>query len=45
MRIWSMKLNFLAENKMQNEIEQLFLKCKHRKKIHEHEKQQNDWTT
>ena len=32
----------LAENKMKNEIQQLFLKCKHGNNIHEHRKQHND---
>ena len=31
----------LAENKMKNETEQLLLKYKHRKNIHEHGKLQN----
>ena len=31
----------LAENKIKNEIEQLLLKYKHEKDIHEHGKQQN----
>ena len=45
-----MKLKFimkssesLAENK--NEIEQLLLKYKHENNIHDHRKQQNEWTT
>ena len=32
----------LAENKIKNEIEQLFLKYKHGSNIHEHGKQQNE---
>ena len=35
---------FLPENK-KNEIEQLLLKYKHGKNIHEHRKHQNEWTT
>ena len=35
----------LAENKIKNEIEQLLLKYKHGNDIHEHRKQQNEWTT
>ena len=34
---------FLAENKIKNEIEQL--NNKHGNNIHEHGKQQNKWTT
>ena len=34
----------LAENKKKNEIEQLLLKYKHANNIHEHGKQQNEWT-
>ena len=33
---------FLAKNKLKNEIDQLLLKCNHGKNIHEHEKQQNE---
>ena len=33
----------LAENKIKNEIEQLL--PKHGNNIHEHQKQQNEWTT
>ena len=36
---------YLAENKIKNETEQLLLKCKHGNNIHEHRKQQNEWTT
>ena len=32
----------LAENKIKNEIEQLFLKYKHGNNIHEHGKNQNE---
>ena len=32
----------LAENKMKNEIEKLFLKYNHGNKIHEHRKQQTE---
>ena len=35
----------LAENKIRNKIEQLLLKYKHGSNIHEHRKQQNEWTT
>ena len=35
----------LAENKIKNKIEQLLLKYKHGNNIHEHGKQQNEWTT
>ena len=35
----------LAENKIKNKIEQLLLKYKHWNDIHEHRKQQNEWTT
>ena len=34
-----------AENKIINEIEQLLLKYKHGKNIHEHRKQQKGWAT
>ena len=33
---------FLAKNKLKNEIDQLLLKYNHGKNIHEHEKQQNE---
>ena len=36
---------FLVENKIKNEIEQLLSKYKHDNNIHEHRKQQNEWTT
>ena len=32
----------LAENKIKNEIDQLLLKYKHRKNIHEHRKEENE---
>ena len=32
----------LAENKIKNEIDQLLLKYKHRKNIHEHTKEENE---
>ena len=32
----------LAENKIKNEIEQLFFKCKYGNDIHKHRKQQNE---
>ena len=32
----------LPENKIKNEIEQLFFKCKHENDIHKHRKQQNE---
>ena len=35
----------LAENDIKIEIEQLLLKYKHGNDIHEHGKQQNEWTT
>ena len=35
----------LAENKTKNENEQLLLKYRHGNNIHEHQKQQNEWTT
>ena len=35
----------LAENKTKNENEQLLLKYRHGNNIHEHRKQQNEWTT
>ena len=35
----------LPENKIKNKIEQLLSRYKHRNYIHEHEKQQNEWTT
>ena len=35
----------LAENKIKNDIEQLLSKYKHEYNIHEHRKQQNEWTT
>ena len=35
----------LAENKIQNEIEKLFLKYKHGDNIHECRNQQNKWAT
>ena len=35
----------LAENKIKNKIEQLFLKYKHGNDIHEHGKQQSEWIT
>ena len=35
----------LAENNIKIEIEQLLLKDKHGNDIHEHGKQQNEWTT
>ena len=35
----------LAENKIKNETEKLLLKYKHGNNIHEHGKQQNEWTT
>ena len=35
----------LPENKIKNKIEQLLSRCKHQNYIHEHEKQQNEWTT
>ena len=35
----------LAENKLKSKIEQLLLKYKHGNNIHDHEKQQNGWTT
>ena len=35
----------LAEIIIRNEVEQLWLKCKHGNYIHEHGKQQNEWTT
>ena len=34
----------LSENKIKNEIEQLFLKYKYENNIHEHGKEQNGWT-
>ena len=33
---------YLAENKIKNQIEQLLLKYKHGNNIHEHRKQQNE---
>ena len=40
------KINeYLAENKIKNEIEQILLKYKHGHNIHEHGKQQSEWTT
>ena len=33
---------YLAENKIKNDIEQLLLKYKHDNNIHEHGKQQNE---
>ena len=36
---------YLAENKIKNETEQLLLKCKHGNNIHEHRKQQNEWAS
>ena len=35
----------LVENKITSETEQLLLKHKHGNNIHEHGKQQNEWTT
>ena len=35
----------LAENKIKNDIEQLLLKYEPENNIHEHRKQQNEWTT
>ena len=35
----------LPENKIKNKIEQLLSRYKHWNYIHEHEKQQNEWTT
>ena len=35
----------LPENKTKNKIQQILLKYKHGNDIHEHEKQQNEWTT
>ena len=35
----------LAEKKIENETEQLLLKCKHGNNIHVHRKQQNEWAT
>ena len=35
----------LAEKKIENEIEQLLLKYKPGNNIHEHGKQQSEWTT
>ena len=35
----------LAESNIKIEIEQLLLKYKHGNSIHEHGKQQNEWTT
>ena len=35
----------LAENEIKNDIEQLLLIYKHENKIHEHEKQQDEWIT
>ena len=35
----------LAKNKTKNENEQLLLKYRHGNNIHEHRKQQNEWTT
>ena len=34
----------LADNKIENEIEQLLLKYTHGNNIHEHGKQKNEWT-
>ena len=36
---------FLAEHTIKNEISWLLFKYKHANKIHEHGKQQNEWTT
>ena len=36
---------FLAENKIKNEIEQSLLKYNHGNNIYEHGKQQNEWTS
>ena len=36
---------YLAENKIKNETEQLLLKCKHGNNIHEHRKQQSEWAS
>ena len=35
----------LAKNKIKNQIEQILLKYKHGSDIHEHGKQQIEWTT
>ena len=35
----------LAGNNIKNKMEQLFLKHKHGNYIHEHGKQENEWTT
>ena len=35
----------LIDSKVKNEIEQSFSKYKHGNDIHEHGKQQNEWTT
>ena len=36
---------YLAENKIKNETEQLLLNYKHGNNIHEHGRQQNEWAT
>ena len=35
----------LAENKIRNNVEQLFWKHKHGNNIHEHRRQQKEWVT
>ena len=36
---------YLAGNKIKSEVEKLLLKCNHGNDIHEHGKQQNEWTS
>ena len=47
--IWQMKIikhnQLLAEHTLKNEVQQLLSEYKHRNDIHEHRKQQNEWTT